>query len=136
MSTGRDAQTSRSNYEIATSTSVHQTASTRRGSSFLTLPTAQSTGQDVMASDGKGAQSALSSAAGAGFSPSQTDQVSGASMTGMRLWTPAKNSFGVVVRMVKVWSRSGPQVSHNPAKAKGALSLSVMKRGRPVSGLS
>ena len=43
---------------------------------------------------------------------------SGFSTTGMRLWSSAHNSFGVVVMMVKlrILSPAGErQVSHNPA---------------------
>src|SRR5205807_1852908 len=52
---------------------------------FLTLPTRELTGQQVISSEGNGASRAFSSAGSAGSSPSQSDHASGLRTAGIRV---------------------------------------------------
>jgi len=65
------------------------------------LPTRAITGQQVIPSEGKGISRALSVDASADSSPSQSRQASGLRTTGMRLWSRAHSSLGLVVTMAE-----------------------------------
>jgi hypothetical protein len=87
---------------------------------FLTLPTRALTGQQVMASEGKGASRDFSRASSAGCSPSHSGHASGARIAGIRLCSAAHSSFGSVVMIAKLRTRSPAgerQLSHSPASA-------------------
>src|SRR6266571_7675134 len=91
----------------------------RLASLFLTLPTRWLTGH-ITISPAYGTSIDFSSSASAGASPNHTDHVSGGKMTGIRLWTSAHSSFGVVVMMLKdrTVSLDGDlHVSQSPARA-------------------
>ena len=90
------------------------------GSLFLTLPTRVLTGQQIISSEGYGASTAFKSRTVAGCSPSHAGHTSGFSTTGIRLWSSAHNSFGVVVMIANEQTHSPAgecQFSHKPASA-------------------
>src|SRR6516164_2846779 len=102
--------------------------SIRLGSLFLTLPTRVLTGQLVISSAGQGASKAFKRGKSAASSPSQAGHVSGPRTTGIRSWSSAHSSFGLVVTIAKLRTHSPAgerQFSHSPAKAMRRRSASA-----------